>query len=287
MRTRRFIATTVASWLLLVLSGAALFVWLATSVERFGEVESGAVWLGLVHLPGILVRILPLCVLLGVALAVARMDHKGERMALWILGHGVLRTGAVVGSLGIALGLGGLLLQHGPIAQLEHGALAKQGVPTQGWVWSDGRALRAQDGRVVEPHGSTAQVGRLTSAADGEAPEAWISLHPSLSSNADLLASSERPQRLELHVRLSRVLSCGLLAFWAWVPRRRGRGTSLVAVVMLGLGWSLLELTAQGLAGAGSLSLALGAWTPPAVVGLLCAARVLRNEGVLQSKIHT
>jgi lipopolysaccharide export LptBFGC system permease protein LptF len=287
VRTLRFIATTVIGWLLLVIMGAAIFVWLATTIERLGQVDSGAAWIGLLQLPGILVRLLPLCILLGVALAVARMDFKGERIALWMLGHGAVRTGAVVGLLGLLLGLGGLGLQSGPIAQLERHSLAEGGVSVEGWVWAEGRALRAQDGRVVEPHGSSARIGSLTRLEQGGLPQAWISLHPSSSSNAELMASSHRPQRLELHARVSRVVACGLLAFWAWTPLRGGRRRGGGTVVALGLGWSLLELIAQGLVLAGSLPVALGAWTPSGALAAICAIRVLRTRGWPQSRTQT
>ena len=287
MRTLRFIATTVIGWLLLVIMGAALFVWLATTVERLGQVDSGAAWIGLLQLPGILVRLLPICILLGVALAVARMDFKGERIALWMLGHGAVRTGAVAGLLGLLLGLGGLALQSGPIAQLERQSLAQGGYSAEGWVWVDGRALRAQDGRVVEPHGSSARTGSLTRTEQGVVPQAWVSLHPSSSSNAELIASSNRPQRLELHARLSRVLACSLLAFWAWTPLRGGRRRRGGTVVALGLGWSLSELIAQGLVLSGSLPVVLGAWTPSGALAVICTLRVLRTQGWPQSRSQT
>jgi lipopolysaccharide export LptBFGC system permease protein LptF len=276
--------------MLLVLIGVAVLIWLASTVELIGRVESGAAWTAILQLPGMLVRLLPLCVLIGVALAVARMEQRSERRALWLLGHGLARTGAVVALVGLLFGLGGLALQGGAISALERSVLSE--VPVEeGWVWADSSAIRVSDGLVVSlvpetlPEAGSLRLGRIQQGED--IPEAWMSLHPTLAANQELMGSTSRLRQVELQGRLARALACSLLAFWAWLPSgTRGRST-LLEVLLVGLGWSLLELIMHGLARTQAIGVLTGAWIPLLLLGLLCGVRLQQGSQIPQSRYQT
>ena len=272
MTTHRFVVDSVSRWLLLTLIGVACLIWLANTIELAGRAESGAFGAGLLQTPGLLIRVLPLCVLGGVSLGVSRMELRGERRALWFLGHDAVRTGWVVGVLGWVVGLVGFGLQTGPVSEMERRALGVSTAIEEGWVWMDDRLIRSQDGVSIESPLTEPRI-EILRAEDAGIPDAWIALRPELESNRVLLESHRRQDQLELQGRMGRVVACGLLAFWAWLPVRPGRKNGLLTVVGFGLGWSLLEVVAHGLARSGLIPVALGVWIPILCLVGCCAGR--------------
>ena len=196
MTTHRFVAETVLKWLFLTLVGVACLIWLATTIELAGRSENGAIVTGLLQTPGLLIRLLPLCVLSGVYLSVSRMELRGERQALWILRHDAGRTGLVVGAIGLFVGLIGWGLQGGTVSDLERQALDTGSEIQDGWVWMDGRLIRPQDGLSIDT--STTVPGIEILATDnGGLPDAWIALRPEMESNRSLWESARRQDKLE------------------------------------------------------------------------------------------
>ena len=282
MTTHRFVAETVSRWLLLTLVGVACLIWFANTVELSGRIENGAVGVGLLQTPGLLIRVLPICVLCGVSLAVSRMDLRGERQALWMLGHDAARTGLVVAAIGLFVGLIGFGLQAGSVPAMERRALGSGAEIQEGWVWIDGRLIRPQDGMAIENLTTKPRIEFLETDGAGF-PEAWISLRPEMKSNGDLLDSPHRSAQLEIQGRLARVITCGLLAFWTWLPVAVGRRNGLLSVVGMGLVWSLLDVVAHGLGRSGLVTISLGAWFPVFVLMGCCTGRYWAGQRVPQS----
>jgi len=198
----------------------------------------------------------------------------------------VARTGAVVAGLGLLFGGLGFALHGGAVAQLEREALLEVSQEDEGWVWVDGRALRQRDGAVVEPGDGTFQVGRLVAKTEG-LPDAWRVLRPELASNGQLATSESRIHQVELQGRLARVLACGILAFWVWLPLADGSKPGLLEVIGVGLGWSLLELVLHGMARSDTVPIPVGAWLPVLALSVLVGARLLQSQGVRQSRTQT
>ena len=185
------------------------------------------------------------------------MELRGERQALWILGHDAGRTGLVVGAIGLFVGLIGWGLQGGTVSDLERRALDSGSEIQDGWVWMDGRLIRPQDGLSID-NPTTVPGIEILAADNGGLPDAWIALRPEMESNRSLWESPRRQDQLEYQARLGRVLACSLLAFWAWLPLLPGRRNGLISVVGLGLVWSLLEMVAHGMARSGLIPVSLG-----------------------------
>ena len=236
MTTHRFVVDSVSRWLLLTLIGVACLIWLANTIELAGRAESGAFGAGLLQTPGLLIRVLPLCVLGGVSLGVSRMELRGERRALWFLGHDAVRTGWVVGVLGWVVGLVGFGLQTGLCLRDGTAALGVSTAIEEGWVWMDDRLIRSQDGVSIESPLTEPRI-EILRAEDAGIPDAGLRCDQ----NWNPIASYWRAivVRINLNCKAAwGVLLPVVFLFWAWLPVRPGRKNGLLTVVGFGLGWS-------------------------------------------------
>lgn len=276
------VAREVGAWTAVVVFGALGLSWVTGAVE---SVRAGAVGLVLSALraPEALVLLTPLLAALGAGLAAARMEGRGERVALEGAGYSPARSGLAAAAVGLGLGL----LQWGVA---DHGlyraqalAASLSGAPREGWVWLEGAAVHLADGARVEARaGELGEIRRLSPEAlqDPALELARMAQRPRTASGEALALAPGTPARAERQARASRALGAAALALLGWLPWSRRPSRQVGVVLVLGLLWQLADFLLGALVARGQLPLA-ASWGSSAAVWLglglaLSGQRLLR-----------
>ncbi len=272
----------VGSWTAVVLLGAAGLGWVTGAVER-ARLGSSGLLLSALEVPVALVALAPLLAGLGAALAAARLEGRGERVALEGAGWAPARLGLAAAAVGALLGL----LQWGVADHGLHRARALAdalgGKAPSGWVWTGAGAVRLSDGaRVQAGGGEIRAIDQLSAAelADPALDLARMVQTPRAASGEALARSELVPARAERAARRARVLGAAGLALLCWLPWSRRPSRQLGAALLLGMSWQLLELVTGALVAQGRLPLGVG-WAPAlalwaALLPQLAASRTSR-----------
>lgn len=278
-RVDALVAREVGSWTAVVLCGALGLIWITGAVEG---VRAGGLGLALAALraPSALVALCPLLAALGAALAAARAEGRGERVALEGAGWAPLRTGLAAAAVGLLLGLGQWGVADHLLHRAEGLAARLEGAPRQGWVWLEGAAVRLPDGVRVEARGG--EIGAITrlSAAEMQDPAlelARAAARPRLASGEALAVSPWAPAAVERQARRARVLGSAGLALLGWLPWSRRPARQVGAVLVLALAFQLAELVTLALAAQGRLPAAAG-WALPALCWAWIAAQLVGSR---------
>jgi Lipopolysaccharide export system permease LptF/LptG len=251
MTALRWLLQALGAWIGLVVVLVAGLVMLATSVETASH-GIASFWLGTLAVPGLLVVLAPASVGMGVALGAARMDGRGERVALQACGLGPFQTALAAAILGTTLGIAALVAADHVVPWAEGRAATLRGRPGPDWVWLEEGALRSRDGLLVQ-----VVDGRIQALVTHAGPDARLVARqqalqePRTATGADLAGATSQPARVEWLARRTRVLSCLLLAVFAWLPQGAGTsvrlGRRLVQILLfVALDQSLLAIGAQG-----------------------------------------
>ncbi len=266
------VAREVAAWTAVVVLGAFGLSWVTGAVES-ARSGLGGLLISALRAPEALVALTPLLAALGAGLAAARLEARGERVALESAGWAPARGGLVAAGVGLALGLAQwALADHGlHRADALSGALA--GRAEEGWVWLDGSAVRLPDGAEVQARGG--ELGAITrrapaSLADPALARARMAQRPRSASGEALAESTFTPARAERGARRARVLGAAALAMAGWLPWSRRPSRQLAAVLILGLGWQLADFLLGALVAQGRLPLA-ASWAGAALACLVLA----------------
>ena len=105
MSVFRVVASPIVSWLALVAMAGACLIAMAGAVETVRLGGAAAALAALYGVPGVLVPLAPLLVAVAVGLAAARMDARGERLALEAAGVSPSRTVMTVSAIAFSFGL--------------------------------------------------------------------------------------------------------------------------------------------------------------------------------------
>lgn len=276
----RHLGARVLGWSLLAMVLLLAFAVLAGLVEGARHGAEVALRLGLLEAPVVVLPLAPLAAAVGAGLAAARLQARGEAVALQAMGLSPVRTALIAAAVGLALGAAGVVAQGSLGAESASRALALrqelgQGPPSTGWLWTGQAGVRIDSGLRVE-----VGQGRILDVSPGAPPDAAAARQaralsqPGLASSADLRAGSARPLVVEAWQRLLRPLAGALLAGLAWLGVGRRGAHAVGTGLALGLGWQALALALQAQAASGLLPAALAAVLP--LCGLLAVGALLR-----------
>jgi hypothetical protein len=266
LTTTAALLRTLGGWCLVVLAAVSGMLVLATSVEGASR-GSVALALGALSLPGLLVLLAPALVGAGVALGAARMDSRGERVALEACGQGPLRTAPAAALLGLCFGVLALLAADHLVPRAEALARSLRGAPPPSWVWVEEGAVRLRDDLLVRVEaGRIAGVDRPAGVDPARLERHRALQDPRTAPGAWLADSSLAPARLERLARRARLLSALLLALLAWLPTGRGPASHLGRRLLLAVLFVAFDQSALAVGAQGRLAPALAAFAAPAAL---------------------
>lgn len=272
----RLVARAVARWLVLVVVAAAALAWLATAVEA-GVGPGAALAGGALRVPGLLVPLLPVLCALGAGLAAARLQARGERVALEASGRGPLATGRAALGVGLLAGILGWGVHAVGVPRAESRADALLGAPDVAWVWVEAGAVRLADGLGVRLEAdAVVDVGPWPLDAPTR-ERALARQSPRRAGAADLRGTTAIPAVAERHARLARVVASGLLALLGWLPLSRRPTRQAGLALAAGLTWASVDLVLRLGAAQGRLPVAAGAWLGLCVLAVLVGALAVRS----------
>jgi lipopolysaccharide export LptBFGC system permease protein LptF len=163
----------------------------------------------------------------AVAITIARMESRGERMSLALSGASPFRIQAIALLLGLLVGGGQFLL-------CEAGLHLWGAVEALGWVFDGTSWLRLSDGLLISPDSDPSYL-----SAEVLERRRWLG-KPLWADGETLRASGLDPSKVQLHSRISRFIACLFVALAASSDCERP-WYHLAMVTLLAMGWTIAD----------------------------------------------